>query len=208
MDSVSLHITSLPGWKGTSGPPVTSTATTPANWKRICIDDAMNPNKIKNKKQQNDQNLDSFLIPHLIEISIWQDVEPLLDGLQESDSNIKTIVCIVSKLSCMLHCSKWTTSLCLNIIGSSRMPSATAKSMKRHAMQLSVLSNHDIFKPHVFKTIACTYANRSISGAQFLSAMNPLSFLLHFSIAFLYSSLTLGYDFPMLNSYQNKQKTL
>lgn len=26
-----LRLTGLPGWKGTSGPPVTSTATTPAN---------------------------------------------------------------------------------------------------------------------------------------------------------------------------------
>lgn len=50
-----------------------------------------------------------------------------------------------------------------------------------------------------------TYANRSIKGAQFFSAMNPLSFFLHFSTAFLYSSLTVGYDFPMLKSERQKK---
>jgi hypothetical protein len=36
------------------------------------------------------------------------------------------------------------------------------------------------------------YANLSMRGAQCFSAMRPLSFLLHFSTAFWYSSLTVG----------------
>lgn len=114
---------------------------------------AMNPNK-----KQKMTKMFTPLPSHLIEISIWQDGELLLDGLQESDSNIKTIVCIVSKLSCMLHCSKWTTSLCLNIIGSSRMPSATKKKkpMKRH-MQCNYMCVCPImtFLNHMFLKTNC-----------------------------------------------------
>lgn len=42
-----------------------------------------------------------------------------------------------------------------------------------------------------------SYARRSINGAQFFSAMNPRSFRRHFSTAFWYSALTVGYDFPI-----------
>uniref|UniRef100_A0A2P2LNY9 L-ascorbate peroxidase cytosolic-like n=1 Tax=Rhizophora mucronata TaxID=61149 RepID=A0A2P2LNY9_RHIMU len=37
-----------------------------------------------------------------------------------------------------------------------------------------------------------SYARRSMIGAQFFSLINPLSFLLAFAMAALYSSLTVG----------------
>ena len=46
-----------------------------------------------------------------------------------------------------------------------------------------------------------SYATRRIIGAQCFSATCPLSFLLHFSTAFWYSSLTVGQLFPMIGNY-------
>lgn len=41
------------------------------------------------------------------------------------------------------------------------------------------------------------YAKRSMIGAQFFSAIKPLSFFLHFSTAAWYSLLTAGYFFTI-----------
>lgn len=87
-------------------------------WKFI---NAMNP------KGNRKQTIAISIISYLIEIIIRQDRKLLLDGLQESNSNVKTIVCIMSKLSRIPHRSKWTASFWLDIKSSSRMPSATTK---------------------------------------------------------------------------------
>lgn len=61
----------------------------------------------------------SCIMTCLIEVGVGEDRELLLDGLKESNSNIKPIVSSMALFRCVSHGSKWASSLGLNVIGSS-----------------------------------------------------------------------------------------
>jgi len=92
--------------------------------------------------------------PYLIEISIANDWELLLKRLQKPNSNIKTVVSTMSKLSWVLDGSEWTTSLCLWIKSSSRVPSTHTNhqtQQKKNHTQIISKKNAQIIKSNQIK---------------------------------------------------------
>lgn len=73
-----------------------------------------------------------------MEISMGEDGKLLPNGLQESESNVKTIVCTMCLLSFEPHGTKRTSSFGTHIIGTSRVPSETAENIFKVMEQLSL----------------------------------------------------------------------
>lgn len=141
----------------------------------------------------------------LVEISISDGRELILDRLQEPDSDVKPVVGPVAELFRVLHGPKRTSSLRLHIKGTSRVPPAHTHPTSRTVSHTTIHSPLQSLYDEIPSQRERAYAIRSMSGAQFFSAMRPLSFLLHFSTAFLYSALTVGYDFPMILPLSHNQ---
>lgn len=124
----SKWLTSLPGWKGISGPPVTSTATTPASW--ISISHQRTPRvRTQTLELSISHQRDLFwnYILYLMEISKRDRRELLSDGLQQPKSNVDTTVGSMSLLILKPHRTEWTSGPRGAIECSSRVPSAISQ---------------------------------------------------------------------------------
>ena len=139
---------------------------------------------------------------YLVEVSIGQDGEVLFDGLQQPDRDVEASVRLVSQLRRMPYRPERPSRLRLHVECPGRVPSVSSWHQFTPKIKSNWTTLHiiEIFTNHSSKTRnneRGRYASRRMIGAQCFSAMRPRSFLLHFSTAFWYSSLTFGYDFPM-----------
>lgn len=88
MNSFDSKPTNLPGWNGISGPPVISTATTPANW---IIKQQLQ--KISQKERLLwIQCFSLCTIDHLVEISVGEDRKLYTDRFDQPQSDIKSSI--------------------------------------------------------------------------------------------------------------------
>lgn len=101
-------LTSLPGWKGISGPPVTSTATTPASCNRSRVRKVRGQNAHPFRQIESFNQIDAGSGTDLVEIGVREDWELLLDGLEQPHRDVQPRVSAVSQFRLMLHRAEWT----------------------------------------------------------------------------------------------------
>jgi hypothetical protein len=105
------NLTSLPGWKGISGPPVTSTATTPASCKKEQREKGSKghgQNAHRFGQIESSNQIDARSGADLVEIGIGEGGELLLDGLEQPHRDVQPRVGAVSQFRRALHSTEGT----------------------------------------------------------------------------------------------------
>jgi hypothetical protein len=189
------NLTSLPGWKGISGPPVTSTATTPASCKKEQREKGSKghgQNAHRFGQIESSNQIDARSGADLVEIGIGEGGELLLDGLEQPHRDVQPRVGAVSQFRRALHSTEGTAGPRRHVERPRGVPPARLNVSCRSG------NRKGWPPPPPTKIWKCArgggkaYARRSMRGAQLFSAMRARSLRLAFSTASLYSALTVG----------------
>jgi hypothetical protein len=129
------NLTSLPGWKGISGPPVTSTATTPASCNRSRDRKVRGQNAHPFRQIESFNQIDAGSGTDLVEIGVREDWELLLDGLEQPHRDVQPRVSAVSQFRLMLHRAEWTAGPRRHVERPRGVPPARPNGNPNHATE-------------------------------------------------------------------------